>query len=204
MNAAFDAIKRIHGIRFYHLKPILLRSFNTLSAEMDTTLLPNLTSSNCSLAPPGARFNIAACYNRTVGCSFFPNVPIEQCEAYCGTSFGYRNPLDVLGAFTTWVIPLFGLVANMHFAESTLHGLVGDQRARSSITKNRSLQWLLPKHFVFSVQLANPIGTIWSLADKVYLSQYLWNRCERIEDDTLDIGHGANARRDIANVCNAL
>src|SRR5262249_20838348 len=119
------------------------------------------------------------------------------------------------------------LVANMHFAKSTLHGLGNCWLRIPGIGKISLPQWLrsqLPKHFVFSMQLANPIGTIWSLADKLYLSQELWgNICEKIRgDDDLHLGHDQenvqenglgndrqrirfdNARRDIAHVCNVL
>ena len=201
MNAVFHAIKWSLKYDFINcvssLEVLCQRAIKLLPAGMDTTLSLDLTSSNCSLAPPDARFNIAACYSRTVGCSFFPKLPIELCEKYCGSSFGHYNLLDVIGALTTWVIPLFGLMANMHFAQSTLHGLGTDWPWMSGILKNLS-----PKHFVFSVQLANPIGTIWSLADKLDLGQQLWNHCERIKNNDLD--RIANARRDIANVCNCL
>ena len=184
---------------------------------MDITPLPNPFASNCSFAPPGARFDIAACYNRTVGCSFFPKVPIGLCEEYCGSSYGDYDARDIWGALTTWVIPLFGLVANMHFAESTLHGLGSQWPWMAKILKSRSLRWLrphFPKHFVFAVQLANPIGTIWSLVDKLDRSQTIWNRCQEINENQLDLGNDerndgeedrfANALRDISNVCNAL
>jgi hypothetical protein len=69
----------------------------------------------------------------------------------------------------------------------------------------------LPKHFVCSVQLANPIGTIWSLAVKLDLGQRLW---DHFDNDTLYRLHLGDAetdnarrdkvRRDIANLCYCL
>jgi hypothetical protein len=174
-----------------------------LPADMNTT-------SNCSFAPTGTRFNIDECRNRTVGCPFFPKVPYDECERYCGSSYGHYEATDIWGALTTWVIPLFGLVANMHFAKSTLYGLGTCCPWMPDITKNRPSQWLisqLPKHFVLSVQLANPIGTIWCLADKLDLSQQLWNHCKLIEKNRclhLENDRYCNPRRDTANVCNVL
>jgi hypothetical protein len=181
---------------------------------MDTALLFNPAISICSPAPPATRFNIGACYNRTLGCSFFPNVPIDKCAEYCGSAFGYYELSDVFEALITWVIPLFALLANMHFAESTLSAL-GFHWPRA--LKNHSFEdhWLwnfivsqLPKHFVCSVQLANPIGTIWSLAVKLDLGQHLWDHCyDRLDLSQLGLDNGREkekARRDVANLCYCL
>lgn len=181
---------------------------------MDTALLFNPAISICSPAPPATRFNIGACYNRTLGCSFFPNVPIDKCAEYCGSAFGYYELSDVFEALITWVIPLFALLANMHFAESTLSAL-GFHWPRA--LKNHSFEdhWLwsfivsqLPKHFVCSVQLANPIGTIWSLAVKLDLGQHLWDHCyDRLDLSQLGLDNErekGKARRDVANLCYCL
>jgi hypothetical protein len=167
----------------------------------------------CLPAPPGARFDIGGCYNRTLGCSFFPKVPIDQCTQYCGGAFGYYELSDVFQTFITWVIPLFALLANMDFAQSTLITLL-DWPMASKILNHRSLRWLwnpiksqLPKHFVWSVQLANPIGTIWSLADKLDLGQRLWDHFDNKElYDALHLGDAERDKvcRDIANLCYCL
>ena len=173
----------------------------------------------CSPAPLGTRFDIGGCYNRTLGCSFFPKVPIYQCTEYCGSAFGYYELSDVLETFITWVIPLFALLANMDVAESTLVTLSLDWPRASKILNHCLPRWLrnfikslLPKHFVFSVQLANPIGTIWSLADKLDLGQRLWDHFNKEElynalhlgDAKRDGARRDKVRRDIANLCYCL
>ena len=147
---------------------------------MDISPYSDSTLSVCLRAPPGTRFDISACYNRTSGCSFFPKVPIDACEDYCDSLFGPYNLSDVFAALTAWVIPLFALLANMHFADSTLEGL--EWCWAPKVLNQWWLKWLwamtksqLPKHFICAVQLANPIGTIWSLAIKMNLGQQLWN-----------------------------
>lgn len=158
----------------------------------------------CSPAPPGTRFDIVACYNRTRGCPFFPKMPFHECRKYCGDSFGYYDPPGIFGTLTSWVLPLFALLANMHFAESTLEGL--EWRWASRHLNYRWLKWLwkitksqLPKHFVCAVQLANPIGTIWTLAVKLDIGQQLWDHCNS-ESPNLNPG----GRRDTANLCYCL
>ena len=165
----------------------------------------NFTLSACFPAPPGTRFDIGACYNRTRGCSFFPKVPIDVCEDYCGGTFGYYDLSGVFAALTAWVIPLFALLANMHFADSTLEGLEW-----SWAPKVLSQRWLkrpwnviksqLPKHFVCAVQLANPVSTIWSLAVKLDVGQQLWNYCNERRLPELN----AEGRRNVANICYCL
>jgi hypothetical protein len=56
------------------------------------------------------------------------------------------------------------------------------------------------------VQLANPIGTIWSLADKLDLGQRLWDHFDNDKLYALHLGDAENdrARRDIANLCYCL
>ena len=159
----------------------------------------------CFPAPPGNRFDIGACYNRTRGCSFFPKMPIDVCEDYCGSPFGYYNLSAVFAALTAWVIPLFALLANMHFADSTFEGLewcrtpkVLNQRWLTPLWNMTKSQ--LPKHFVCAVQLANPVGTIWSLAVKLDLGQQLWNYCNDQRLPKLD-GEG---RRNVAHLCYCL
>ena len=164
----------------------------------------NFSLSACFSASSGTRFDIEKCYHRTRGCSFFPKVPIHVCEDYCGGSFGYYNLSAVFGALTAWVIPLFALLANMHFADSTLEGLewcrtpkVLNQRWLTplwSMTKSH-----LPIHFVCAVQLANPVSTIWSLAVKLDLGQQLWNYCN--EQRLPKLGEG---RRNFAHLCYCL
>ncbi|MCJ1406150.1 hypothetical protein MMC19_000215 [Ptychographa xylographoides] len=168
---------------------------------MNTTSSSDPAFAFCIPAAPGTRFDIGACYNRTQGCSFFPNVPIDKCYKFCGDSFGYYDLPDVFGALTTWVIPLFSLLANMHFTDSTLEGLKWPCVSR--ILNHRLLKpfWSvikpqLPKHFVCSVQLANPIGTIWSLAAKLHLGQQLWNHCKKC-----GLPLDAEGRKDITNLC---
>jgi len=181
---------------------------------MNTTFPFDPAISICSPAPPGTRFDIGGCYNRTLGCSFFPKVPIYKCAEYCGSAFGYYELSDVFEAFITWVIPLLALLANMDFAKSTLITLARDWPRASKILNHCSLQWLwnpiksqLPKHFVCSVQLANPIGTIWSLADKLDLGQRLWDHFDNDElYDALHLGDAEKdrAHRDIASLCYCL
>ena len=171
---------------------------------MNTTLSLDPAFSICSPAPSGARFNIDACYKRTTGCAFSSKVPIHLCEKYCGTSFGYYDPSGVFGALTSWVLPLFALLANMHFAESTLEGLKWPWASRN--LNYCWLKWLwsktrsqLPKHFVCSVQLANPINTIWSLAVKLDIGHQLWDHFNiQLSDLNLE------CRRDAANLCYCL
>ena len=169
--------------------------------------------SNCSLAPPGTRFDIGGCYNRTLGCSFFPKVPIYKCAEYCGSSFGYYELSDVLETFITWVIPLFALLANMDFAKSTFNTPALAWPRASKILNHWSLRWLwnpiksqLPNLFVCSVQLANPIGTIWSLADKLDLGQRLWDHFDndKLYALNLEEAERKGARRDIAHLCYCL
>jgi hypothetical protein len=180
---------------------------------MNTTFPFDPAISICSPAPPGTRFDIGGCYNRTLGCSFFPQVPIHKCAEYCGSAFGYYEVSDVLQTFITWVIPLFALLANMDIARSTFMTPAVDWPWVSTILNHRLLQglWnfiksLLPKHFVYSVQLANPIGTIWSLADKLDLGQRLWDHFDNDKLYALHLGDAEKdrARRDIAHLCYCL
>jgi len=153
-------------------------------------------------APPDAKFSVEACRNRTIGCDFYPVVPIGECERYCGSSYGPYNLSDVFSALITWVLPLFTLLANMNLSESTLK----EPKCASEVLKRWPLRWLwgiigsqLPKLFVCSVQLANPIGAIWSLTAKLRLGQQLWTNCQ----DRFS-GLGDHAARDIAHVCYCL
>jgi hypothetical protein len=185
---------------------------------MNTTLPFDPTISVCSYAAPGTRFDIGECYNRTLGCSFFPKVPIDQCAKYCGSSFGYYEFSDVIDTFITWVIPLFALLANMDFAKSTLITLDFDWPKASKILNHYSLRglWNLtksqrPKLFVWSVQLANPIGTIWSLAHKLDLGQRLWDHFDYdtfyelyLGDAKEDSARKGEVLRNIANLCYCL
>ncbi|MCJ1391335.1 hypothetical protein MMC18_004198 [Xylographa bjoerkii] len=168
---------------------------------MNTTISLDPALSGCSLAPPGTRFDMGDCYLRTKACDFFPIIPFAKCEEYCGGSFGYYNPSDVFEALTAWVIPLLALLANMHFTEATVEGLEWRWASR-----NLNHRWLrplwsmmkpqIPKHFVCSVQLANPISTIWSLGIKLNLGQQLWEYCNKNRLPHLD----REGRRDVANL----
>ena len=168
---------------------------------MNTTISLDPASFLCLPAPPGTRFDFGDCYIRTRGCDFFPILPYDKCEEFCGDKFGYYDIAGVFGALTAWVIPLFALLANMHFTEAALEGLQWRWASR-----NFNHRWLrplwnitklqLPKHFVCSVQLANPIGTIWSLGIKLSFGQRLWEYCNSSGLLHLD----SEGRRDVANL----
>ena len=139
-------------------------------------------NNTCSTAPPGARFNLQACKKRTQGCDFYPYVPYKKCEIYCGSSFGPYDLRDVVEALVNWVLPLFGVLANMHFVESKLEGLHCARASR--IFKRSCFKWLykllephFSKHFDCSLLLANPIGSMWNLTKKLDLGQQLFDYC---------------------------
>ena len=176
---------------------------------MNATLSSN-SSLPCSLASKDERFDIKACYYRTLGCPFRNRISKDLGPMYCGDRFGLYDPSDVVVAFINWVLPLFGLLVNMHFAGSKPNRLGSHPVPRCLDHWGprhlwRGFAWLWgfilaqrPKHFESSVLIANPIGAIWRLGLKLDLGQQLWEHCSKY----LPLCDH-NSRRCVANVCSA-
>lgn len=151
---------------------------------------------------PDATFDIAACIDRARDCSFYPKIPYNLVELYCGSGYGHYDVSNVSAALTGWVIPLFGLLANMHFTDSTLDGLEWHRVYRTLNSRGFRGSWRivksqLPKYFECAEQPANPISTNWSLATKLYLRRQLQNCCN---EHRLP-GLGAQGRSKVATIC---
>ena len=154
-------------------------------------------SLSSSFAPPfNGPFDIDKCRaniqhlnqtNPELGLTF--RLTLAQCLHYCGRGYGPYKVYDALEAITTWVIPLFVLPANMIIAEWS-----------------ESPFPYAGKIFVVSRQLADPIDTIWSLADKLLLGRRLRRHCDGLDMKALGLSRDdeTKAKRDITNVCYCL
>jgi hypothetical protein len=108
-------------------------------------------------------------------CSINANVTrmtVEECERDCGIGWHPYEKWEVIGAITTWSIPLFALVGNMNFSNFELElwtlssPLVGKVRRCRRIAR-RLWSVSLNYGFVALHLLGNPIDAIWSHLDKL-------------------------------------
>lgn len=116
---------------------------------------------------------------------------ITQCQHYCGRGIGPYQFWDVADALTTWVFPLFNLLANIGFTATTKFGTQW-YKARGNVNLIAIIAHLL----------ADPIDAIWGLATKLDVGRRLRRRCRELNLDRLNLKE--EDRREIANVCYAL
>ena len=127
-------------------------------------------------APEGTRFDLASCLAYALRCDLPLRLSYEQVRTTCGIDFSRYRPEDVPPAIISWVVPLFVLLANMHFIKSSLSGLQTPWDGRDRGLRGLISAWL-PIQFDCSSLLANPVNALLKLSLKLDLGQQLFRLC---------------------------
>lgn len=144
--------------------------------------------------------NIDACRQRVEkiinGTSPVPGLSLiltyQQCLEYCGTGYGNYPAWSVVSALTDWVIPLFLLLGNITYSESSSFIFIFKGNNYGG-----QLNWIA----VISHLLVNPFDFLLSLALKLDSGRSIKERVDRL-GPALDIE--SEERKYLCGICYAL